>query len=504
GPVTATLDGAAFASGDSVNTNGAHTLVVTDAAGNTATVSFTINITSTPDTTLPVVVGVVNGHTYTSPVTITYSDDSGTAISTLNGVNFISNTTVSANGSYTLIVSDPSWNKVTINFAIDTSVTPPTPPSGGGGGGGGSAYDPTVRAYNTPLTINATQPGVLTYVFADGSKVVIEIPAGAISDVTTFNISQEALALPRTPLASYNAALIGGVYRLTAVDKNQRLLTTNFLKPLTVTFIMSGLSNSVDAGVYKAKDEASEWSLRGDVTFSNANNSASFTSSELLTRYAIFRVKDLPTTMKYTGIAVVETPGEVLGATYYPDGTLLRSPDKRVYLINNDGQKCWIRTLAELRQKHNKQEIIDVSFDEINKYPAGCGKKTNEPICDSKGGYGDGALIRSNDHKVYIIKSGKKKHIKNLKDLAKYYFGVKINNVCSSVTDSYSDYDATTVSELASYQDGMLIRDSQKNIYVIKDGRKYHINTLKELADKFFGIKINDVSDKILKDILDY
>ncbi|MFA6322663.1 MAG: hypothetical protein WCX71_04280, partial [Candidatus Buchananbacteria bacterium] len=41
GPVTATLDGAAFASGDSVNTNGAHTLVVTDAAGNTATVSFT-------------------------------------------------------------------------------------------------------------------------------------------------------------------------------------------------------------------------------------------------------------------------------------------------------------------------------------------------------------------------------------------------------------------------------------------------------------------------------
>ena len=41
---TALLDGQPFASGSTVSTNGVHNLVVTDAAGNTVTVQFTLNL----------------------------------------------------------------------------------------------------------------------------------------------------------------------------------------------------------------------------------------------------------------------------------------------------------------------------------------------------------------------------------------------------------------------------------------------------------------------------
>ncbi|MFF2447966.1 S8 family serine peptidase [Neobacillus sp. NPDC058068] len=106
---TATLDGKNFKSGTKVTTEGNHTLVVTDAAGNATTVQFTI------DKTAPIVSGVSNNGSYNHDVTITF--DKGTA--TLNGEAFTSGTVVSHEGTYTLIVTDKAGNVTTVEFTID-------------------------------------------------------------------------------------------------------------------------------------------------------------------------------------------------------------------------------------------------------------------------------------------------------------------------------------------------------------------------------------------------
>ena len=112
---TATLDGSGFTTGSIVSTEGAHTIVVTDAAGNAATVHFTI------DKTAPIVTGVTEGAIYNTSKTITFNE--GTA--TLNGGAFTSGSQAVAEGEHTLIVSD-AGNSTTVHFTIDKTL--PTNP----------------------------------------------------------------------------------------------------------------------------------------------------------------------------------------------------------------------------------------------------------------------------------------------------------------------------------------------------------------------------------------
>ncbi|SMG08164.1 MBG domain-containing protein [Sphingobacterium psychroaquaticum] len=83
-----------------------------DAVGN---VSTTLHDNIVVDTQPPVVLGVTNGELYNTNRTITY--DEGNA--TLNGANFTSGTIVSAEGSYTLVVTDAAGNTTIVSFTID-------------------------------------------------------------------------------------------------------------------------------------------------------------------------------------------------------------------------------------------------------------------------------------------------------------------------------------------------------------------------------------------------
>ena len=105
---------------------------------------------------------------------------------------------------------------------------------------------------------------------------------------------------------------------------------------------------------------------------------------------------------------------KVLGSAYYPNGTLLRGPDKRIYRIEGDVKK-YIANLNELA-KFRGQAIIDVASDELAPY------KTR--------GYVNGELIREKRTvKVYVIKEGRRRHVLNLDELRKYYFGLEIYNI---------------------------------------------------------------------------
>ncbi|MEK7558017.1 MAG: hypothetical protein AAB530_02300 [Patescibacteria group bacterium] len=51
--------------------------------------------------------------------------------------------------------------------------------------------------------------------------------------------------------------------------------------------------------------------------------------------------------------------------------------------------------------------------------------------------YANETLLRGKDKKIYVIKNGKKQHIRSLKELKKYYFGKKIYNVNEDILSKY-------------------------------------------------------------------
>ncbi|MFB8374644.1 InlB B-repeat-containing protein [Paenibacillus taichungensis] len=81
-----------------------------DRAGNVGSAQDSITL----DTTAPVVSGVAEGGSYDSSQTITFNEGSAT----LNGSAFVSGTSVDADGSYVLIVTDSAGNSITITFTI--------------------------------------------------------------------------------------------------------------------------------------------------------------------------------------------------------------------------------------------------------------------------------------------------------------------------------------------------------------------------------------------------
>lgn len=105
-------------------------LELKDSAGNQLALSKQITLDSTP----PVVTGVADEGIYAQDVTITFND--GTA--TLNDKSFTSGSTVSAEDSYVLLVTDAAENRTTVRFKLDK-----TPPDGTFRIENGAAYTKT-------------------------------------------------------------------------------------------------------------------------------------------------------------------------------------------------------------------------------------------------------------------------------------------------------------------------------------------------------------------------
>lgn len=105
---TATLNAQPCINGAAVSDEGSYTLIVTDSAANSKTITFTI------DKTPPVISGAEDGATYHSSVILSFNEGNAT----LNGKSFATNSTVSAAGSYTLAVADVAGNSSTISFTL--------------------------------------------------------------------------------------------------------------------------------------------------------------------------------------------------------------------------------------------------------------------------------------------------------------------------------------------------------------------------------------------------
>jgi hypothetical protein len=113
---------------------------------------------------------------------------------------------------------------------------------------------------------------------------------------------------------------------------------------------------------------------------------------------------------------------KVLGIELYPDGSLLRDENQRIFLIKGQIKKP-IRNLLDL-QKYQGQAIHDVTSKELATY------QTQNHL--------DGELIRKKGTApVYVIDQGRRRHILNLQELRKYYFGQEIFNISEDEMSLY-------------------------------------------------------------------
>lgn len=115
----------------------------------------------------------------------------------------------------------------------------------------------------------------------------------------------------------------------------------------------------------------------------------------------------------------------VLGLKYYPDHTLLRGPDKKIYITEGQVKKHIIN-LAEL-QKYFGVKIIEVSEGDLLNY------QTRPHL--------NGTLVREKDTKrIFVLDNQSKKRIFSLQELRRNYFAKPIYDLDPQELALYPDY----------------------------------------------------------------
>ncbi|MGE7091802.1 S-layer homology domain-containing protein [Lysinibacillus sp. NPDC048646] len=268
---TATLNGAAFASGTEIDQDGSYILVVTDAAGNVTTVNFTI------DTAPPIVTGVTNGGNYKAKVTPSFNE--GTA--TLNGAAFASGTEIDQDGSYTLVVTDAAGNVTTVNFTIDTAAPIVTGVTNGG-------------IYKDEITIvfnkgTATLNGVA---YTSGTKVDKEGTYTLVVTDTSGNVTTVSFTIDKTA-PTVTGVTNGGAYKdKVTIVFNKGTATLNGVaftrgtkvdKEGTYTLLVTNIAGRVTTINFKIDRTAPTGTVvinRGSATTNSHSVTLSLTSSD--------------------------------------------------------------------------------------------------------------------------------------------------------------------------------------------------------------------------------
>jgi len=215
---------------------------------------------------------------------------------------------------------------------------------------------------------------------------------------------------------------------------------------------------------------------------------------------AIKLIPDLQTLQSYRGRDIYgisdalisqyrQVYGEVLGAKVYANGTLLRSPDNRVYVVTN-GQLQYVSSLEQLKS-YAGRNIFNISWATLAQYQQ---ISASGQVLGVKT-YGNGTLLRSPEMKVYLVTDGHLKYINTLSEL-KSYAGQPIYNVSYNTLAQYPLVSGQVLG-VKIYSDGTLLRTPDKKIYVIQNGKPQYIRTLGELY-QYRNTRIIDVSYSVL------
>ncbi|MDD5224787.1 MAG: Ig-like domain-containing protein, partial [bacterium] len=222
---TVTLNGAPFVSGTTISAEGGYTLAINagDLAGNSAqaTISFTIDKTPPAISVSGVSDGIYYKVDVAPVITVTDANPAGSTI-TLNGAPFVSGTTVSAEGSYTLAVetSDKAGNTAQITVAFTIDKTPPV------------------------ITVSGV---------TDGSYSKVDVTP--VITVTDANPAGSTMTLNGSPFVSGTTVSAEGVYTLAVETSDKAGNTASKSLAFTIDKIAPVISVSgVSDGVYYQTD----------------------------------------------------------------------------------------------------------------------------------------------------------------------------------------------------------------------------------------------------------
>ncbi len=314
---TATLNGLAYISGTPIEAEDFYTLIVTDLADNVTTITFTI------DKTPPEVTGVTDGSYYNSNRTITFNEGSAT----LNSLPFTTGTTVTAEGSYTLVVTDLANNVTTITFTIDQTEPVVT------GVEGGAYYNTGVSAEFTEGT--ATLNG-LAYI--SGTPIEAEDFYTLIVTDLANNVTAITFTIDKTP-PEVTGVTDGSYYNTNrTITFNEGTATLNSLPFATgttvtaegsYTLVVTDLANNVTTITFTIDKTAQDITGVTDGSYYNTTVSAIFsegtatlngltyisgTPIEAEGVYTLI-VTDLANNVTTITFTIDKTPPEVTGVT---------------------------------------------------------------------------------------------------------------------------------------------------------------------------------------------
>ncbi len=240
--VTATLDGASFASGSPINSEGTHSLAVTalDLAGNLSrrTVGFTI------DTTPPLISisGVADGALGNQDVTAAFTATDrnlATVSAVLDGASFVSGSVVHAEGTHTLIVValDLAGNRAQSIATFTIARTPPSISIAGVADGTYLSSDVTPTFTATSLYLSglaATLDGAPftsgTLVHAEGAHILLVTASDRAGNSAARSVG---FVIDRTaPVIAFAGVTSGGYFNsavtivFSATDLNLSLVSS--------------------------------------------------------------------------------------------------------------------------------------------------------------------------------------------------------------------------------------------------------------------------------------
>jgi hypothetical protein len=170
-------------------------------------------------------------------------------------------------------------------------------------------------------------------------------------------------------------------------------------------------------------------------------------------------------------------------ALTYPDGTLIKAPEERVYLLE-EGRKRPIPTPGVLKSRFKETDAVVVTNDQLAAYPDG------EAVS-----YRDGSLINVPGGPVWVVSEGKR-------------LGFASAEIFERLSYSWSRVKPVTDAELrlhpegppitqvsATHPNGSLVKAGGPEVYLVEGGQKRLIPSPGIFSSRFDEADIISVTD---------
>lgn len=209
-----------------------------------------------------------------------------------------------------------------------------------------------IRAVNVPMIINQSQSGELIF-DAEGIAASLKIEKGDIRRTAIFNFNFSELDLGRVPDNSGASLVGGGVYNF-SVNDDSGIISEG--KDVQISLYIQNAPNDLNLGVYSYNSGKNRWEAVTGFEHDPVQHKFIFDAEELGS-YAVFMTDGIPKYLKTSGKKQDQPP-----SSRFSEGTLLRTPEKKIYVVENNAPRH-IKTLDEYLHNYHGKKFLEVDMN---------------------------------------------------------------------------------------------------------------------------------------------